>query len=175
MSFYPPIFSYPPSIEATGDQSSSCQNSSQDTLDSEDTPDSQDTRQDESQRELTADRLMSPSVEPPAVPDITGETIDIPKRRQNLKRGLNLVTGTPTEGPGSKKRPLTSHIYLYGIKFQRDGQEWWRCSEYQGLDPEVREYKISGCSTRKAISSKPSTIVASLPTPPYLIFCRSEN
>jgi hypothetical protein len=145
MSFYPPIFSYPPmsshhlSIEATGDQSSSCQNSSQDTLDSEDTPVSQDTRQDESQR-----------VEPPAVPDITGETIDIPKRRRNLKRGLNLVTGTPTEGRGSKKRPLTSHIYLYGVKFQRDGQEWWRCSECQGPDPEVREYKISGCSTDKA-------------------------
>jgi hypothetical protein len=140
------------SIEATGDQSSSCQNSSQDTLDSEDTqaPDSQDTQQEGSQRELPAGRLMSPSVEPPAVPDITGETIDIPKRRRNLKRGLNLVTGTPTEGRGSKKWPLTSHIYLYGVKFQRDGQEWWRCSECEGPDPEVREYKISGCSTDKA-------------------------
>jgi hypothetical protein len=54
-----------------------------------------------------------------SIPEATLEAPGGPNR--SLKRGRKeiKVTGTPTEGRGSKKRPLTSHIYLYGVKFQR--------------------------------------------------------
>jgi hypothetical protein len=62
----------------------------------------------------------------------------------------------PTQGRGSKKRPLTSHIFLHGVKFKRGSEEWWRCSECPSAEEVERdggklpqEYKITGCSTDK--------------------------
>jgi hypothetical protein len=66
------------------------------------------------------------------------------------------ATADPTEGQGSRKRPLTSHIFLHGVKITQDKKEWWRCSECPSAD-EVeenggkppQEHKITGCSTDK--------------------------
>jgi hypothetical protein len=78
-----------------------------------------------------------------SIPEATLEASEGPNRSRRRGRKEIKVTDTPTEGRGSKKRPLTSHIYLYGAKFQREGIEWWRCNECKvgGPDP-PQEYKI---------------------------------
>jgi hypothetical protein len=82
--------------------------------------------------------LAGPSAQPPGAN---------PSRR---------ATADPTQGRGSKKRPLTSHIFLHGVKLKRGSDEWWRCSECPSAEEVERnggklpqEYKITGCSTDK--------------------------
>jgi hypothetical protein len=70
------------------------------------------------------------------------------KTSQSQKKRKSAATSTPVEGRGSGKRPLTSHIFLNGTKFEQNGDDWWRCNLCKA--PVVREYKVTGCSTDKA-------------------------
>jgi hypothetical protein len=97
--------------------------------------------------------MATTSTPAPLLPHSEAQAVD-PALSGTPKQGS--AAADPTEGRGSRKRPLTSHIFLHGVKITRGNEEWWRCSECPSAEEveknggkPAQEYKITGCSTDK--------------------------